>query len=259
MKAVLGVVHREMVGAWVYLENGAEGVTIQAARVTDSESIQSTIADGIRETGCRDVAGVLSAGDVHVGSFDPRLTRRKSRRQLYHMCYSTAAQLRFDRKKDDVRFLRGETSVAFGVGRAVAIDGMKAAAKQNGAKLVGLHAESHALAAVLPPEYEIGVYEDDSLYRVVFIATDATKIEICESAEDLAASIVAASAEGYIGGHLTPIAALDDATFGLRDSRGLFRGRVMERFEAPHGLSGLGMVALGAGYVMYEGLHERSA
>lgn len=257
MKAVLGVAHRDLTAAWVYLEAAKDGISIASARSFECESVMSAMSDGIRETGCRNVATVLAGDDVYVGSFDPKLTRRRSRRQILQMCLSIAAQLRFDRKRDDIRFVRADASVAFGAARSSAIAAMKSAAKQNGARLVGLHAESHALASVLPPDYEVAAYRADGIYYVAFIASDATKVQVCENVDELAAAIVEASASGYIGGHLTPIAALDDAVFSLRDYRGLFHGRAIERFEVPYNLEGLGIVALGAGYAMFEEPHAR--
>jgi hypothetical protein len=105
---------------------------------------------------------------------------------------------------------------------------------------------------VLPLDYEIAVYVDDKgLYTVLFISANATRVELCEDTDSVRSAILEASLQYYISGRLTPIAALDDEAYRLGDDKGLFEGRAVERVDIPHDLSGIGVVALGAGYAAY--------
>lgn len=254
MKQVLGVAQRGTSGSWVLLSRSRseDGINIDDTRTLDTESFTEVLRSGIEATGCKDVATVLWPDEAYLGYYEPQMTRNLSTRKLYRLTLSTAETMRFDRKRDDIRFTRGSDAVAFGFARAGAVNAVRSAIKESGGRLAALHAQSHALACVLPLDYEVAVYVDDKgAYTVLFISANATRIEICEDKEAVRSAILDATVQYYISGRLTPIAALDDEAYRLGDMHGLFEHRAVERVEMPHNLSGIGVVALGAGYAAY--------
>jgi len=251
MNEVLGVVQRGHEGAWVHLEVVAEGVQITGARSLHVDTLDAVVKDGVESTSCHDVATVLWSPDAAVGAIAPDRAKDLSRRKLFNAALAIGEQNGYDPKHDDVRVTRHHEEAVFAFGKAKAISLTRSQVKGAKGRLRSLQIASAALSNVLPEPYEVAVLTQGATFYVLLISSGPTRLVECATTEDVSAALLEAARSGYVTGHLTPIATMDetaDARLCAPDRGRFFESRGVERYNVPQGIVGIGTVALGAGY-----------